>query len=56
MHNAFSTYANMYIFHNPPKGGRREVVLFRGNRDLDGFARAYLGKENSPRLLQMAVK
>ena len=39
--------------HNPPEGDRREVVPFRENRDLEGFARAYLGRENSSLLRQM---
>ena len=34
----------MEILDNPD---RREVVLFRENRDLEGFARGYLGTGDS---------
>ena len=32
------------VFHNPPKGDRREVVLFCEIGDLEGFGRPYEGK------------
>ena len=43
------------LFHNPPEGDRGDVVLFRGNRDLEGFDRAYLCKGNSSRLLHQGM-
>ena len=35
------------LFHNPPKGDRREVVLFCEIGDLEGFTRPYFDHPTS---------